>query len=65
VTEDFRLHSLSAARVKRAAARRAHPCQVVVVRASVLKEALRLAGGDASRLRIKSSVTVEVWPPKP
>jgi hypothetical protein len=52
----------AAVRSQRQERRKPSPVQVIRVNSGVLREALKIAGGDASRIRIISTTRVEVMP---
>jgi hypothetical protein len=59
MSADFRLHGTAGGRI-RTARPKPQPVSCTVVHPAVLAEALRLAGGDAARLRVLSADTVLV-----
>ena len=60
MTDAFHVHGLAAAKRRSTRASRVHPVQVVTVDTRVMREALRLAQGDARRIQIVSRTTVIV-----
>jgi hypothetical protein len=60
VTEAFHLHGLAAVRTNAKRRSQRHPVSVLTVDRRVMREALRLASGDARRIEIVSATTVIV-----
>jgi hypothetical protein len=60
VTADFRLTAYAAARAPERPRRRGNPVSVIRVLPAVWEHALRLADGDAGRIRIISASAVLV-----
>lgn len=59
MTDDFRTHRLSKTRTRRPKAPE-FPVETITVNRGVLRAALKIANGDASRLQIVSATTVIV-----
>jgi hypothetical protein len=60
MTSAHRVHRLGAVRTPRLRAKGSQPVTTITVSPAVMAEALRLAGGDARRIRIESATSVVV-----